>query len=138
MTSALSLAEQASRCISSRRGRASGATSQHLRHIDVIDVQELLRATVERVTRHGHIHLHTDSEIIASEGSRGSFLTEIMTAGLSEPEEIRHGVAILATGASESRPRGQYLFGEDERVITQLDLEKALNDMSLPALGSAS
>jgi heterodisulfide reductase subunit A-like polyferredoxin len=134
MTSALSLADQDFEVHLVEKGPRLGGNLLNIFHtIDGIDVQEFLRGTIERVTGHAHIHLHMDSEVIGSEGSRGNFLTEIMTAGRSEPEEIRHGIAILATGASELRPRGQYLFGEDERVMTQLGLEKALSDASLPA-----
>jgi heterodisulfide reductase subunit A len=133
MTSALSLADQGFEVHLVEKGPRLGGNLVNIFHtIEGIDVQEVLRGVIEHVTGHGRIHLHMDSEVIASEGSRGNFLTEIMTAGLSEPEEIRHGIVILATGASELKPLGHYLFGEDERVMTQLALEKALNDMSLP------
>jgi len=36
--------------------------------------------------------------------------------------EIRHGVAVIATGANEYRPT-EYLYGENDRVWTQLELE---------------
>jgi len=134
MTSALSLADQGFEVHLIEKGPYLGGNLVNIFHtIEGIDVQELLRAAIERVTKHDHIRLHTDAEVIGSEGFRGNFLTEIMTAGRKAPEEIKHGVAILATGASELRPLGHYLFGEDDRVMTQLDLERALNDMSLTA-----
>jgi len=40
--------------------------------------------------------------------------------------EIEHGAAIIATGASESRP-SEYLYGDNDRVLTQLELEERLD-----------
>lgn len=132
MTSALSLADQGFEVhLVEKRPRLGGNLVNIFHTIDGIDVQEFLGDMIERVAGHDHIKLHTDSEVVGSEGFRGSLLTEIMTAGQKAPEEIKHAVTILATGASEYRPEGLYLFGEDERVMTQLDLEAALSDMSL-------
>jgi len=36
--------------------------------------------------------------------------------------KIEHGITILATGAQEWQPK-EYCYGEDPRVITQLELE---------------
>ncbi len=136
MTSALSLADQGFEVhLVEKEPRLGGNLTNISRTIDGIDVQDLLRNTIERVTQHGHIRLHTDAEVIGSEGFRGNFLTEIMAAGNEEPMEIKHAVTILATGASEYKPEGHYLYGEDERVITQLELEGALKDMSFSPPG---
>jgi len=137
MTSALCLADQGFAVhLVERKPRLGGNLVNIFHTIDGIDIQEVLRDTIDRVTRHGNIHLHTDAEVIGSEGIRGNFLTEIMTAGKEGPEEIKHGIVILATGASEYKPEGYYLFGEDERVMTELQLEEALNTASLPPLES--
>ena len=40
---------------------------------------------------------------------------------------IKHGAAILATGADEYKPT-EYLYGQDERVLTQLELEERIAD----------
>ena len=39
-----------------------------------------------------------------------------------EYRKIDHGVVIVATGAEEAKP-AEYLYGEDPRILTQLDLE---------------
>ena len=39
--------------------------------------------------------------------------------------EIHHGIAIIATGAEEYKPT-EYLYGKDERVLTQLELEEKI------------
>ncbi|MHC4779114.1 MAG: CoB--CoM heterodisulfide reductase iron-sulfur subunit A family protein, partial [Planctomycetota bacterium] len=40
-------------------------------------------------------------------------------------KRIRHGAAILATGAQEHEPT-EYLYGTDDRVLTQLELEERI------------
>jgi heterodisulfide reductase subunit A len=49
--------------------------------------------------------------------------------------KIEHGITIVATGGEESRPT-EYLYGENERVVTQKELEKrvALDENSLKSL----
>ncbi|MBM4321904.1 MAG: CoB--CoM heterodisulfide reductase iron-sulfur subunit A family protein [Deltaproteobacteria bacterium] len=53
----------------------------------------------------------------------GNFVTKVRSPG--RLETIRHGAVILATGADEHRPTA-YLYGEDERVWTQLELEERI------------
>ena len=53
----------------------------------------------------------------------GNFVTTVESEG--QVKTIEHGAAILATGADEHRPT-EYLYGEDERVLTQLELEERI------------
>ena len=53
-------------------------------------------------------------------GYVGNFVTTLESEG--QVKTIRHGAVILATGAEEHRPT-EYLYGEDDRVWTQLELE---------------
>ena len=39
--------------------------------------------------------------------------------------EIKHGATVIATGADEYKPT-EYLYGEDERVMTNLQLEERI------------
>jgi heterodisulfide reductase subunit A len=57
------------------------------------------------------------------EGFVGNFQTTLSTG--SSEETIRHGVAILAMGARESKP-SQYLYGEHPAVVTQLEMNDLL------------
>ena len=63
----------------------------------------------------------TQAKIETIEGSIGHFKTKISMNGTSK--EVEHGTVIVATGAKEYQPK-EYLYGEDERVITQLELER--------------
>ncbi len=67
----------------------------------------------------------TNSLVVDFGGVRGNFTTGVMTAPAMYYQKIQHGITIVATGAAEERPEG-YLYGEDPRVITQLELEGRL------------
>jgi len=47
----------------------------------------------------------------------------------SKKIQFSHGVIIVATGGSEHKP-DEYLYGEDERIVTQLELENLLSSNS--------
>jgi heterodisulfide reductase subunit A-like polyferredoxin len=74
------------------------------------------------------------SEVVAFSGVRGNFTSGVRTASTGVEQEIRHGITILATGAQEEKPEG-YLYGEDPRVLTQLELGERLDHAGEGAVG---
>jgi heterodisulfide reductase subunit A-like polyferredoxin len=76
---------------------------------------------VRQVDQEPKIKVYRDSEIKELSGYVGNYTTILSTAG-GGTAEIEHGVVILATGGVEYRPV-EYLAGQSDRVITQLDLE---------------
>lgn len=91
------------------------------------DPQRLLRQLVKDVECNPHIAVLYSSELVGFGGHVGDFRSVIATRhnGQTTTQTISHGVLIVATGAKEYRGQ-QYLFGQDPRVITQLDLEKQI------------
>ena len=89
--------------------------------------QRLLRDLVNRVRGHERIEVLTRSEVKSQTGRTGDFRSMIVTrAGDVDVEtEVRHAVTIVATGGEEWRG-DVYLLGQDERVLTQLDLEEII------------
>jgi heterodisulfide reductase subunit A2 len=69
------------------------------------------------------IHVYTGAEIIEAAGYVGSFITKVKSGG--RIATIKHGVAVIATGADEYKPT-EYLYGQDKRVMTQLELEEQI------------
>ena len=69
---------------------------------------------IRKVYRHPSIHVTTDATITDASGYVGNFVTKVRSKGTVK--EIRHGVAIIATGAEEYKPT-EYLYGKDERVM---------------------
>ncbi|MBN2538155.1 CoB--CoM heterodisulfide reductase iron-sulfur subunit A family protein, partial [candidate division WOR-3 bacterium] len=71
------------------------------------------------------------------EGYIGNYRTTLEVrgpAGESGEVRVEHGIIIVATGAEESRPK-EYRYGKDERVITQVELEKLMQDPEAHKLG---
>ncbi|NIM91291.1 MAG: FAD-dependent oxidoreductase [Candidatus Aminicenantes bacterium] len=89
--------------------------------------QEELKKIIEQIEKNEKIHLYTEAKIENIEGSIGNFKTTISRKGKST--EFEHGVVIVATGAQEYKPK-EYLYGQDDKVITQIELEKRLSKSS--------
>jgi len=100
------------------------------------DVRMHLSDLVRTVKTHKNIRVHTNTSLRNVEGFVGNFDTTIVSG--DKPENIRHGVAIVATGALELEP-DEYLYGTDQRIIRGLDLDKKFlsDDPSLKGLKSA-
>jgi heterodisulfide reductase subunit A-like polyferredoxin len=86
------------------------------------DVQIFLKDLIARVTNHPLIHVITNSLVVDFSGSKGNFSTGVMVAPTMYYRKIEHGITILATGAEEWKPK-EYHYGEDPRIITQIELE---------------
>ena len=59
------------------------------------------------------------------DGFIGNFKTTIQTDG--EKKVIEHGVTVIACGAEEFKP-DNYLYGQDQRVLTGLELQKKIKE----------
>ena len=91
--------------------------------LDGLDVQEYLRDLITKVYQHRLIHVYHDATITEATGYVGSFVTGVKSdRGFTE---IKHGAAVLAIGAEVYQP-SEYLYGEDERVVTHLELEELI------------
>jgi heterodisulfide reductase subunit A len=84
------------------------------------DVGEGLLELVDAVNSDPNIDVLTGASIEEVEGFVGNFKTTVQLSGAEKV--IEHGVAVLATGASEYKPN-EYLYGEDSRVLTHLELD---------------
>jgi heterodisulfide reductase subunit A-like polyferredoxin len=93
--------------------------------IEGADIRAYTEQLAGEVNSDEKITVLTDSEIVGFEGFQGNFKTLVRAGGSDEPEEIRHGVIIVATGAGEYTPK-EYLYGEDDRVLTQTQLSDRL------------
>lgn len=125
MTAALTLAGQGVDVYLIEREAELGGNARRLSHtIDGIDVPSLLDDLIHRVYRHPLIHVYHSAVIKDVSGYVGSFVTTVESEG--GVRQIRHGATILATGAEEYRPT-EYLYGQDERVMTQLELEEGIS-----------
>jgi len=102
-----------------------GGNFRHLHYtLNGEKTQNFLSSLIEKVKSNKMINLYTKSEIKEITGYVGNFKT-LLVPGNGKEEEIEHGVIIVATGAEEYKPT-EYLYGQDNRVITQRELEEWL------------
>ncbi len=126
MTAALGLANQGFQVDLVERDRELGGMARRIRTtLDGIDVAAYLRGLIREVYRHPKIHVSHGATITEANGYVGNFVTTIESEGRTKV--VEHGATVLATGAAEYRP-SEYRYGEDERVVTQLDLEGRIAD----------
>jgi len=124
MTSALSMATQGFEVYLVERSAELGGMARRIRYtLEGMDVQAHLDDLTRKVYQHPSIHILTDATITAVDGYIGDFKTTVRAEG--RKREIQHGAVVLATGAEEYRPT-EYLHGQDDRVLTLLDLEQQL------------
>ncbi len=87
---------------------------------------EVLEPIIERVGSHDNIIVLKDAELVELEGSMGNFTAHVK--GASVDEEIRCGVAIIATGANELVPDGYFSYDKYPNIVTQSKLEHMIDE----------
>ncbi len=124
MISALSLANQGFEVYLVEKDTDLGGMARRIHHtLEGVDVQAYLGNIIRRVYQHPLIHVSTGATITEASGYVGNFITKVKSEG--RVKEIHHGITIIATGAEEYRPT-EYLYGEDDRVLTLLELEEQI------------
>jgi heterodisulfide reductase subunit A len=91
--------------------------------LEGMDVQAHLKDVIRQVYRHPAIHVSHGATILDVSGYIGNFTTRIRSEG--RIKEIHHGAAIIATGAEEYKPT-EYLYGENQNVVTSVELESMI------------
>ena len=89
------------------------------------DVQGYLSGLIDWVESDRNIDVFLNSQITQVDGFVGNFKTTVTTQGQSRV--LEHGVTLIASGASELKP-DQYLYGQDSRVVTGLELQQRFID----------
>jgi heterodisulfide reductase subunit A len=136
MTAALNMAEQGFEVYLLERDSDLGGMARRIHYtLEGLDVQTYLNTLVRKVYQHRSIHVWTDATILDVSGYVGNFVTRVNSEG--RVREVKHGVAILATGAQEYKPT-EYLYGDSERVMTQLELEGEIVAQSEKVLNAQS
>ena len=126
MSAALGLAGQGGKVYLVERGRELGGLANELaRTLDGRPVAPELAEMVQMVKANSNIEILTDTLVVDHKGQVGSFITGVQTGPGMFYRQINHGVTILATGARRYEPT-EYLYGQDPKVMTQLEMEKLL------------
>jgi len=124
MTCALSIAKQGHEVYLVEKDKDLGGIARRIHYtLEGLDVQAYLRDLMRKVYEHPLIHVYTDATIKEATGYVGNFVTKVSSE--RGPAEIKHGAAVIAIGADEYKPT-EYLYGQDDRVATQLELEEKI------------
>jgi heterodisulfide reductase subunit A2 len=124
MTCALSIAEQRHEAYLVEKDSELGGMARRIHYtLEGLDVQAYLNDLVRKVYQHPLIHVHTNAAITEATGYVGNFITKVKSEG--RVTEIKHGAAVIATGADEYKPF-EYLYGQEDRVMTNLELEERI------------
>jgi heterodisulfide reductase subunit A len=126
MTCALSIANQGHEVhLVEKESNLGGMARKIHQTLEGLDVQEYLGSLIKKVYAHPSIHVYTDAVILEAAGYVGNFTTRVKSE--RGVREIKHGAAIIATGANVYKPM-EYLYGTDERVMTHLELEERIHN----------
>jgi heterodisulfide reductase subunit A-like polyferredoxin len=126
MTSALKIADQGYEVYLLEREDKLGGNLWNLHYtLDGQDVHALLESTINKVKNHPMIHILMNARVMDSGGSKGNFTTGVKSGPNGDYQKIQHGVIVVATGAQEAKPT-EFLYGEDPRIVTQLELENKI------------
>jgi len=122
MTAALALSAKGVPVHLVEKGDRLGGHLQHIRYLfdGEGDPQAHMAHLVECVKEDKNVHLHLQTHLLTMEGVPGLFTSTLK--GPAGELKVKHGAAIVATGGTEYRPK-EFLYGKNERVITQSELE---------------
>jgi heterodisulfide reductase subunit A-like polyferredoxin len=124
MVAALNLADQGFKSYLVEKGDRLGGHALKLKNTwKGEDVRAYVAALVTRVQSHENIEVLTTAQVQQASGFVGNFVT--LVANGDGAREIRHGVAILATGAHSIKP-DEYLYKKSDRVFRWHELEDAI------------
>ena len=124
MSAAIELSNQGYDVYLLEKEKELGGNLNHIHYLlDKEDPQKELEILTEKVKNAEKINLFTEAKIENIEGSVGNFKTTITVNG--KKTEFEHGVVIVATGAAEYQAK-EYMYGQDEKVVTQIELEERL------------
>jgi heterodisulfide reductase subunit A2 len=124
MTSAHTLAEQGYETYLIERASDLGGVANRIHFtLEGMDVQAFIKDLKKKVYRHPKIHAIMDAAVTHVDGYVGNFTTTVKSKGRTR--SIKHGAAIIATGAAEYQPT-EYLYGTSDRVMTLLEMEGKL------------
>ena len=124
MTAALSLASRGYRVFLVEKSDMLGGRLLEAQYtLRGSNPRELAESLAGKTVESDLIEVLTGAEIVEHSGKTGNYTTTVRKG--EEVHLFRHGVMIVATGGREAQT-DEYLRGQDERVVTQAELEKRI------------
>jgi heterodisulfide reductase subunit A2 len=135
MNAALNLGRQGFKVFLVEKDAELGGMARRLHHtIEGNDIGRYLEQLGGETRAEENVEVLTGARIVGFSGFKGNFSTEVMVGDDTEARTLKHGVIIVATGATEYIPT-EYQYPESDRVVTQVELsdrlaEKGASDLS--------
>ncbi len=129
MSAALNIADQGFNAYLVEKSDALGGilnqvltvTHDHIK----MPAANIVKAKRELVDAHPNIHVYTNAEIASVEGYIGNYKVVLNANG--DQADLNISTVIVATGMRQIEPeKGAFQYGNDPRVVTQLQLEGML------------
>ncbi len=101
-----------------------GGNAHHVHYtLEGVEPGAYVEDLIREVNSNDLINLHLNTTVKKYSGHVGKFTTVLESNG--SMSEIEHGAYIVATGGVEYQP-SEYMYGENENVITQVELEEKI------------
>jgi heterodisulfide reductase subunit A len=130
MMASLNIADQGFNAILVEKGPKLGGLLNRISSIShdhgIMPADEIVKAKIALIESHPNIKVYTHTEIESVQGYIGNYKVKLKTNGNILSEALDISTIIVATGMKELEPIGQYEYGSDPRIITQLQLEEML------------
>lgn len=128
ITSALCLANQGFKVYLVEKESQLGGMLRKIYRLYPTDEEatKVLEASINAVANNKNINTLTSTNIKSIDGYIGNF--EVTALKNGEEDKFKVGTVIVATGAIEFKPAGYYGYDSHDRILTQVDLEKVLQD----------
>ena len=128
MNAALNIADQGFHAILVEKESRLGGLVKDIAAIsynnETVPADEIVNAKAALIDSHPNITVYTNAEIETVEGYIGNYKVTVKADGSREDLDV--STIIVATGMKEIEPVGQFEYGRDPRVITQLQFEGML------------
>ncbi len=134
MNTALSIANQGHEVHLVEKEKVLGGVARKIHTtLEGLDVQEYLGGLIKKIYKNPLIHVYHSASITQAKGYVGNFVTTVKSE--RGETEIKHGAVVLAIGADLYTPT-EYMYGQDERVMTHLELEEKIANKDEKVIGA--
>ncbi len=136
MNAALNLGKQGFEVVLLEKEPELGGFARKLHHtIEGADIQAYIKKLSDEITAADKVEVLMQTTVTGFGGYKGNFKTDVVVGPDKEARRIEHGVIVVATGAEEYQPT-EHLFGQDDRVVTQIGLADRLEEKGAEDLNS--
>jgi heterodisulfide reductase subunit A len=101
-----------------------------------VPAAKVVQAMADQVAAHPRIKVYTGTRVESVKGYIGNYTVVLKANGNGAAEALEISTIIVATGMQEIEPAGQFEYGRDSRVMTQLQLDTALRNRALGEFSS--